>query len=701
MSGALGLGLGLKIGGGKASGAGGGSSATPDGTPLLYRTSSGLLYRGSGLDGSYDVSDWGNPANLTRSIHVGTGDLHWSPTTDSQWALMILSAVAGRSKAWIQGRLYSASGLLRAGIAVHANDDTPGSTDFIHLSGPWGFASSAIITEIVNDAGNNLDALGGQNFATTVTFSLLADGATLVGWDSETGRDWSGTPGTHVSGQLALAIFANPASVTAGAVNISVATDRVISVSGLTAGDTIEVRRDDGTVEDSGSESGGSAEADLLKTLSYLRAARIAVVRGGSDVALYTAAVGSQEAVAGGDAYAIDEDTTVLPDATVAGLIEPMATRHAGSVDRTYFGGGGQRGEVRIGAYNHATGAVEETSIATLDADDHNVPAILVDSSGSIWAFYSNHNTESQIYYRKSTNVEDITAWDAEQTLAVPDTATYLKPFHASDGRIVVFTRTNTGTNGRWAVRWTTDGGSTWETAREWAGAETWTYLAARQHADLDTVTLVFFRHPDEATTHDIWMAQVDLTTGAITEPGSATELANLYSGAAFDPRDGLLVYDWTSANETLTQAIVNEHGDVIWVAWDPADKAGTLTHRHVKVDLGAGTVGTVRDIVAVGGVSPDDANVQTGNDLATSEGVAILPRLVAGEWGIYRYVTTDDGANWTSERLDTDPEDDSPIRLRPRTVRFDADEDLIFYVRAREYLTTRFSGDLVPIVRP
>ena len=113
--------------------------------------------------------------------------------------------------------------------------------------------------------------------------------------------------------------------------------------------------------------------------------------------------------------------------------------------------------------YDHLTDTFQnETDIggSKLSSDGHGAPALGIDNNGYFYVFYGSHGSAQ--YYKKSTNVHDITSWGSEQT-AVSGGATYPQAFY-TDNKLWLFYR---NTNKEWSYKTTSDGGSSWSAETE------------------------------------------------------------------------------------------------------------------------------------------------------------------------------------------------------------------------------------------
>jgi hypothetical protein len=123
--------------------------------------------------------------------------------------------------------------------------------------------------------------------------------------------------------------------------------------------------------------------------------------------------------------------------------------------------------------YNHGTCAwsadIDVGDIGT-DFDNHYYPYLLLDSNGSLHVFYGCHDTPCK--YRKSTNAGD--TWSAEVVIGGADGGgnvnkfTYPRPIQASNGDIYLFGR-GVADREHWGYYKSVDHGATWPDAvDEW-----------------------------------------------------------------------------------------------------------------------------------------------------------------------------------------------------------------------------------------
>src|SRR4051794_38486161 len=106
-----------------------------------------------------------------------------------------------------------------------------------------------------------------------------------------------------------------------------------------------------------------------------------------------------------------------LGDGAWCWFADPRAVHYEGARNATYAGWVAQDGDIRVAAFDHSSG-VRTTAVlhSKLQVDDHSDPALIVRPDRRIQVFYSGHNGLS-MYYRVTTNPEDVRSWGAEQTM--------------------------------------------------------------------------------------------------------------------------------------------------------------------------------------------------------------------------------------------------------------------------------------------
>lgn len=176
-----------------------------------------------------------------------------------------------------------------------------------------------------------------------------------------------------------------------------------------------------------------------------------------------------------------------------------------------FVGSAGQGGQFYCSKITRATDAVNVTTLATREVDDHNWPAFFPRADGRIVAVYSRHGVVSSIYMRVSAtaNSDD---WGTETTLATSGDATYAQVF-VNGSRTWLLYRVADGGSGHWVIRYSDDYGATWSAE---VNLTTIPYLNARLSGGILRVAM--YEHPYAGSDHDIYGFRITLSTGSVTD---------------------------------------------------------------------------------------------------------------------------------------------------------------------------------------
>ena len=140
----------------------------------------------------------------------------------------------------------------------------------------------------------------------------------------------------------------------------------------------------------------------------------------------------------------------------------PMATYNS-TADKTWIGtvGGNASGTQDVTEYNHATGALTTTNIATaITVDDHSNPIVhRRNSDGKLLCYYCDEHP-GNLRYKLSTNANDSTAWGSAVNIDTDNDATYPNPRElTTSGEIFLIYRKDSGD---WGYRISSDNGATY-----------------------------------------------------------------------------------------------------------------------------------------------------------------------------------------------------------------------------------------------
>lgn len=357
-----------------------------------------------------------------------------------------------------------------------------------------------------------------------------------------------------------------------------------------------------------------------------------------------------------------------VQDATWSWWCEPKIIRYKGDSDKTYFAWVDKYGSQWAGSYDYNTQQIQKFQLCSLyPVDDHNAPAILPPRLGlhdtdPFMVFYTGHNNDTIMRYRKTSTSEDITSLGTEQTLDFTSAAghgiTYAQVYRHQD-TIVIFTRIHS-LDGKWVVRISTDGGDTWGTEKLMysGGTNSYAYLATqRSDPNSDLINIVAGDVPagsymePENTTQKIYACRLYLSDGRI-EDMTGTVVGNVYTdvGLPLSPDDMTLAYTPETNENTrlfgLASGDVN-HMEILFMGFNDWEGKSDGVYKYAVWD---GTQFVIRELCATGTII-DDKSYFAGGDIG-NHGVACLAREDNGEWIVELWKTEDLGVNWTVREL-------------------------------------------------
>lgn len=334
---------------------------------------------------------------------------------------------------------------------------------------------------------------------------------------------------------------------------------------------------------------------------------------------------------------------------------------------KTYVGYVNKNGDIMVGIYDENTKNISSTVLhANLQIDDHAAPSILVRSDRRLMVFYSAHTGDS-MFYRISTNPEDISSWKNEQSVNTNTAGdwkyTYSNPVQLSseDNEVYLFWR---GGNGEPTFSTSTDGNS-------WSDAQTLfnvpgerPYMKASSNGT-DKIYFTFTNgHPNEVDNNSIYFAY--------------------YQGGSFYKADGTFI---KSINDLpLTPADVDmvydssKSGIKAW-NWDIAfDENGypvivyavfpTINdHRYVyaryngnawdnnEITSAGDSIGGDTELYYSGGITLDHENPS----------IVYLSKEIDNVNEIQKWSTQNSGLNWSFENITSESTKENIRPIVPR----------------------------------
>src|ERR687895_2430696 len=341
---------------------------------------------------------------------------------------------------------------------------------------------------------------------------------------------------------------------------------------------------------------------------------------------------------------------------------DPRAVHHGG---KTFVGWVDIEGDVKVSSYDHATGErVTAVLQARLNKDDHANPSIHVRPDGRLVVFYSRH-VGPAMHYRVSSRPEDVTSWEAPQTVPVNTPGirgyTYPNPVRLEgEGQTYLFWR---GGNYNPTFSVQADGSSSWSPARNlilMPGERPYVKYAS---SGGDTIHVAYTNaHPGEFGDVNVYYARV--RAGRVERAGGQQVGA---LSAPIAPADGDLVYDGVEPAWVHDVAADAAGRPVVLLASFPS--ASEHRYRHARW---TGAAWEVREITAAGGSFREDGGspYYSGGltlDHEDPSRVYLSRQVGPGSWRVEAWTTPDGGASWTSEAISA-PETQRNVRpISPR----------------------------------
>lgn len=367
----------------------------------------------------------------------------------------------------------------------------------------------------------------------------------------------------------------------------------------------------------------------------------------------FWALVGSQLFVAG--QIQASTNWSMLDDGAWCWFQDPRAVSYN---NKTYVGAVTTTGNIVLLQYNNRTGASTSSTLHTgFSADDHASPSIFIKTDGRIMVFYSAHNG-ADMFYRTSTNPEDISSWGIEKTVGVNSSGdsgyNYPNPIQLSSesNKLYLFWR---GGNFEPTFSTSTDGGATWSAAKTLVNVPDQRPYIKYASDNVDEIHFAFGDgHPDNLTSNNLYYAY--------------------YKNGNFYKANGTLIGDMNSLPLSPSSAdkVYNSVASGIksWV-WDIALNASgrpvivyatfpSETDHRYRYAVWNGSSWIDNEITAAGshlyetefypqpsysgGVTLDHENPN----------IVYLSRQVNGQYEIEKWTTGNNGVSWSSESITT-----------------------------------------------
>ena len=353
---------------------------------------------------------------------------------------------------------------------------------------------------------------------------------------------------------------------------------------------------------------------------------------------------------------------------------DPRAITHDG---RTYVGWVDQEGDVKVSSYDHTSGdRVTAVLQARLNQDDHANPSLQVRPDGRLVVYYSAHVGPS-MSYRVSTQPEDVTEWDAPQTIPTNSPGlrgyTYPNPVRLeSEDRTYLFWR---GGNYNPTVSTQDDGETAWSPARTLITIGGERPYVKYDSSGGDTIHMAYTdAHPGEFGDVNIHYARV---RGGLIERSDGTQIGSLDDPIA--PGEGDMVYNPVEPT-WIHDVAADPTGSPVIVF---ARLFSSTDHRYYYARLEDG-VWQVRLITPAGGTFREDGGspYYSGGltlDHEDPSRVYLSRQTGPGAWQVETWITANGGVSWTSQAVSTAGKNVRPVSPRGMTPPEEGDMSVIW----------------------
>lgn len=329
---------------------------------------------------------------------------------------------------------------------------------------------------------------------------------------------------------------------------------------------------------------------------------------------------------------------------------DPRAVTYTGAHTRTYTGWVDRDGDIMVSSFDHATRArVTAALAARFNRDDHANPSIHVRPDGRVVVFYSRH-VGPAMHYRVSSRPEDVTSWEAPQTIPVNTPGirgyTYPNPIRLpNENQTYLFWR---GGNYNPTFSIQADGSSAWSPARNLILMPGERPYAKYASSGGDTIHVAYTNaHPNEFGDVNVYYARV--RAGGI-ERANGQQIGTL--AAPIAPADGDLLYDGVEQAWVHDVAADAAGRPVVLLASFPS--ASDHRYRYARW---TGAAWEVHEITPAGGSFREDGGspYYSGGltlDHEDPSRVYLSRQVGAGSWQVEAWTTADGGLNWVSQAV-------------------------------------------------
>ncbi len=376
------------------------------------------------------------------------------------------------------------------------------------------------------------------------------------------------------------------------------------------------------------------------------------------------------------------------------------------------YNGEAAAGNIEVTAYdlgqreNLGTGILHEN----LDADDHNVPALLFLDEGRLLAVYSKHGGDKKIRYRISVNPLDHKNWEAEKINQRDARVTYsnlhyLQNENNGNGRIYNFYR-GEHYNPNFII--SDDQGGSWRYGGhliKFSGRPYVKYVSDGR-SKIHFVTTE--GHPRDVD-NSIYHAFME---NGFLHTSDGRSIKNL-AGGAMRPAEGTTVFAGDSMNVAWTIDIhlddrgypytvysVQKNKDSTDIRYRYARWDGNKWHDHFLAHAGTAFYPREADYSGLVALDPHDPDVlYISTDADPVSGAALVSAAdQKRHYEIFKGVTKDNGLNWSWTALTIDSERDN---IRPIMPIRDGENTVLLWLRGMLKTYRDFDLNVVGIIDP
>ncbi len=369
---------------------------------------------------------------------------------------------------------------------------------------------------------------------------------------------------------------------------------------------------------------------------------------------------------------------------------DPRAVYFEGEHKRTYSAWVSSEGSIVAGYYDHeADSSVEKLIAWKFEIDDHNNPAVHIDSDGYIQLFYTKHSREFPILTTRSRSAESISRWTTPDTLSLNETARYaefrnsytytnISQLESDSNRMFMIWR---GMDFKPNISYSLDNAKTWSKGEILVLPER-IYNQRRPYLKFydnnqDRIHFAFTDgHPRKEPTNSIYYMRYEDGNFKKAGGGIITPMDSL----PVDPASTDKVYDATSTGKKawIWDVAENDQGNPV-LAY--ASFSNDSTHFY-NYSIWDGSKWLNSEIVAAGRWFPQTPTGKVEPEPNYSGGVSIdhenpeivyLSRQVDGVFEIEKWETPDMGQSWESTAITSDSKKDN---VRPFAI-WGADESV------------------------